>query len=458
MRNSLKKTYKQTIVNGLSPTFLGFIFFLVSALPFFLISIYGLPARSFPDEFATHFGLIAYIWILLSFLLSGRFKSISGKIGVDKTIRFHQFMAIVLGLFIFLHPYLYKLSISQPVPWDTTRQFSLLLSLPAFVSGMTAWIIVLALIITAFFRDDLPFRYETWRLLHGLGAVMVVIGSTIHVFDIGRYTNAIPAMQYLWITLIFLASLTLWRTYLVMPFLQKQRPFKVVSILPAAAKTWHLTITSNSKWKLNFTAGQFAWIKLKSSPLGLKENPFSISSAPSDLPDIRFTIKELGDTTNNIGTLKPDDIVYVDGPHGNFIIDDRKFAGIFMIAGGIGVAPMISIIREMANDKDTRPVKLIYGNRIQSQIAFQDELEKASKAINLDINYVLSEPPQDWQDKKGYIDKILLEQALLKINNPEQWLFILCGPSAMLEPAINTLKASGIPSHRIQYEKFSYFS
>ena len=458
MRYSLKEIYRNHIAKGLSPIFLAFSYFLISALPLILILFSGMPARPFPNEIATHFGLVAFIWIILSFLLSGRFKSISGKIGIDKTIRFHQFMAIILGIFIFLHPYLYTLPISYPVPWDTTRQLSLLLTFPAFVAGMIAWIVILSLIITALFRDSLPFSYETWRALHGLGAVIVVIGSTIHVFDIGRYTEAIPVMKYLWIGLIFFASLTLLRTYIILPFLQKRRPFRIVSVIPAAAKTWHLTITNNSKWKFNFSAGQFAWIKLKTSAHGLKENPFSISSSPSDLPNIRFTIKELGDTTNNIGSFKANDIVYIDGPHGHFIIDDKTFEGIFMIAGGIGVAPFISIIREMAHNKDNRPVKLLYGNRLQSQIAFQDELTEASKSINLDIDYVLSEPPKNWKGKKGFIDKELLKKSISKIDSPKQWLFLLCGPPAMTEAVIDTLHANGIQRDQIEYEKFSYFS
>ena len=104
MPYNLKLSYQNHIAKGLPPIFLAFAYFIVSALPLFLISLYGLPARTFPNEIATHFGLIAYIWIILSFLLSGRFKSISGKIGIDKTIRFHQFMAIVLGIFIFFTP------------------------------------------------------------------------------------------------------------------------------------------------------------------------------------------------------------------------------------------------------------------------------------------------------------------------------------------------------------------
>lgn len=458
MSRDLKTMYQATIKRGLPPAFLGCVYILISVLPIILIAMSGLPARVFPDELATYLGLFAYVWILLSFLLSGRFRAISGRIGIDKTMRYHQIMAVSLGIIIFAHPYLYTLSVAPAASWDSTQQFSISLTFIGFVAGMLAWIVVIGLIPMAIYRDELDFRYETWRLMHGITAVIVVVGGTIHVFDVGRYTNEIPALKFLWITLIVLASLTLWRTYLIIPLLQKSRPFKVVSNMPAAAKTWDLTIASNSKKKFEFIAGQFVWLKLKPPRFALEENPFSISSAPADLPNIRLTIKEAGDTTNKIGDVKAGDVVYVDGPHGHFMIDGRTFAGILMIGGGVGVAPMIGIIREMVANKDLRPVKLLYGNRTESQIAFKDELIEASKSINLDINFALAETPEGWQGHQGNIDKVLIEQVLQSIEKPQDWLFLLCGPPAMLDYNVDILNANGIKNHQIEYEKFSYLS
>lgn len=458
MSFNLKKMYQSKVAKGLPPVFLGLVYLLITVLPVILIMTSGLPARVLPDEIATYLGLFAYIWILLSFLLSGRFRVISGKIGIDKTMRYHQIMAVSLGVIVFLHPYLYTLSLTQSIPWESSRQFYLSLTFVGFVSGMLAWIVVLGLIPIAIYRDELDFRYETWRLIHGLTAVIVVIGGTIHVFDVGRYTNEIPALKFLWISLIVLASLTLWRTYLIIPLLQKSRPYKVVSNLPAAAKTWDLTIASNSKKTFNFTAGQFVWLKLKPPQFALEENPFSISSAPSDLPNIRLSIKEAGDTTNHLGDVKPGDVVYIDGPHGHFMIDGRTFAGILMIGGGIGVAPMIGIIREMVDAKDLRPVKLLYGNRTENQIAFKDELIEASKSINLEINFALAEAPEGWQGHQGNIDKVLIEKVLKTIEKPQDWLFLLCGPPGMLDYNVSILNANGINNHQIEYEKFSYLS
>ncbi len=451
-----RKQNQSNILDGLNPRLLLVLYLLVSALPLLLAFLQNKPLREFPNEFASAFGLIGFTWMLLSFLLSGRFRTISGKIGIDKTMRLHQLMALFLAGLILLHPYLYTLSINKGMPWDSTGQLSLNLPLSAFVTGMFAWILLPVLVLTALFRDQLPARYETWRCLHGVAALVVVAASLHHVLVAGRYSEDVM-MKVFWLGLIAFASLTLLRTYLIMPMLQKKRLFKVVSVIPAALKTWHITIEANENNNsgFQFKAGQFAWLKLQKAPYNLTEHPFSISSAPSDLPQLRFTIKQSGDFTNDIGNIKSGDNAYIDGPHGYFIIDDQKFDGIVMFAGGIGVAPMMSIILQMTQNKDTRPVKLLYGNRIESQIAFKDELQEASKLMNLDVDYVLSEPPQDWTGPTGFLDEAAIQIAL-DMPNPEKWLYLLCGPPVMLDSAVETLKLAGIPKQQIIFEKFSY--
>ncbi len=456
MKKDNKSIFKTRILEGLNPRLLLVFYLLISALPLFLAYLQNKPLREFPNEFASAFGLIGFTWMLLSFLLSGRFRTISGKIGIDKTMRLHQLMAIVLAVLILLHPYFYTLSINETLPWDSSAQFSLNLPLSAFITGMFAWVLLPVLVLTALFRDQLPYRYESWRGLHGLAALLLVAASLHHVLVAGRYSEDVM-MKVFWIGLITFASLTLLRTYLIMPFLQNRRLFKVVSVIPAALKTWHITIEANEKNNSNptFKAGQFAWLKLQDAPFNLTEHPFSISSAPSDLPQIRFTIKESGDFTSAIGKIKGGHNAYIDGPHGYFIIDDQKFEGIVMFAGGIGVAPMMSIIRQMAQEKDKRPVKLLYGNRIESQIAFKDELQEASRTMNLEVDYVLSDPPKDWKGSTGFLDEPAIQRAL-DMPNPEKWLYLLCGPPVMLDSAVETLRSAGIPKQQIIFEKFSY--
>jgi predicted ferric reductase len=99
----------------------------------------------------------------------------------------------------------------------------------------------------------------------------------------------------------------------------------------------------------------------------LTEHPFSISSAPVDRPRITFTIKESGDFTSRIRTIAPGTRAYLHGPHGNFTLTGRATKGIVFIAGGVGFAPIMGMLRQL---KAAHPLRLIYGNRVETQILY----------------------------------------------------------------------------------------
>ncbi len=439
---------------GLPASLAATAYLLISLSPLLIALLTGLPRRPGTDEIAAALGLLGLTWLLLSFLLSGRFRTISGRIGIDRTMRTHQLMAIILGALILLHPYLYTLPVGANLPWDDSRQHSLNLDTSTFITGMTAWILLPALILTAIFRDRLPCRYESWRLMHGIGAAIVALAAVHHALSAGRYSGQ-PALSVFWLGLIGIAALTPIRTYLVMPLLQSRRPWQVTAVKPAATRLWHITIKPARSFRFQFRAGQFVWLKLGPTPFTLTEHPFSISSSPTDLPTLRFTIKESGDFTRNIGNIPPGSRAFIDGPHGHFILDERQNKGIVFIVGGAGVAPVISIINDLAKKNFAEPVRLIYGNRVKSQILFQDELETAGEKLDLKIEYVLSEPPPDWTGKTGLLDTRLIKSTV-DPNHPEKWLYFLCGPPGMLRAAVRTLKSAGVPAKQITYELFSY--
>ena len=99
----------------------------------------------------------------------------------------------------------------------------------------------------------------------------------------------------------------------------------------ASLKIWELKLSPRGHSGLDYSAGQFAWINVGRSPFLLTENPFSISSAPGDGPQISFLIKELGDFTNGVGSIKPGTKTYLDGPHGTLTLGGRRATGFGLI-------------------------------------------------------------------------------------------------------------------------------
>ncbi len=137
------------------------------------------------------------------------------------------------------------------------------------------------------------------------------------------------------------------------------------------------------------------------------------------------------------------------------MVTGRREPGIALIAGGVGVAPLLGILRQLHLEGDQRPTTLLYGNRIAEQIVYQDELATLQSDHGTNVVHVLSEPPSIWTGNVGRIDAKLIEEVFSGAEI-KQWLFILCGPSAMMETAEDALISMGVPAYQILSERFSY--
>jgi len=438
----------------MNPRFLISIYLFIVLLPLGLSWMGGRPPRSAWDELASGAGMLAFAIILAEFLLSGRFRAVSTRIGMDVTMRFHQLLARSALVLALVHPYLYRAPFNPPYPWDVTRQLTLSTDVAGIVTGYLAWLLLPALVLLAIDRDQGGFRYETWRLMHGLGAVLTAGLILYHTLNSGRYSQD-PVLARVWIGLFLIALASLAFVYLVKPVLKLLSPWVVESVRPIGLKIWEVTIAPRGHKGLRYQAGQFVWLNIGRSAGSLNENPFSISSAPASGNRLQFVIKELGDFTRSLGQIAPGTHAYVDGPHGNLSISGRNEPGIALIAGGVGIAPLLGILRQLQHDNDPRPTALIYGNRVEAQIVYHNELQMLSRKHGTKIVHALYEPPENWAGHIGMCDADLIRRVF---NRPEmrQWLFILCGPPIMMEVAEETLIGMGVSATRILSERFNY--
>lgn len=439
----------------MSPVILFPFYLAVTFAPLMLAWLQGLPVRPVQDELATGLGMVAFSILLSEFVLSGRFKIISARMGMDVIMRVHQLAARAALLFVLVHPFLYATPmLNHPRPWDESGQLTLGLDVTTALTGITGWVLVLIIVLTSIWRDQLPFRYETWRLLHGVGAVMMAVAVTHHTLASGRY-SADPLLAGFWAVLLAVALGSLVKTYLLTPLYQLSRPYEVSSVRKLALKTWELTIRPDAGEAMAFVPGQFVWLNVGNSPFTLAENPFSISSARADRNQLQFIIKEVGDMTRSLPEVKPGTRAYIDGPYGNLTLEHRQAAGIALIAGGVGIAPLVSIARQLQADQDTRPLVIVYGNRVAEQIVYQGELQDLTKQPGSQLVHVVSEPRPDWRGLTGVIDADTLGRVFGS-RDVSGWLFLVCGPPVMLEVVETALKNLGVPAQQIVSERFYY--
>ncbi|MDY0125464.1 MAG: hypothetical protein RBS09_04615, partial [Anaerolineaceae bacterium] len=122
-------------------------------------------------------------------------------------------------------------------------------------------------------------------------------------------------------------------------------------------------------------------------------NPFSYSGSAEAGGSLRFSIKNLGDFTSTIPHMQKGQRVYVDGPYGTFNLDDPNMQkGLVLIAGGIGLAPVMSILNTLADRGDKRPTYVFYGDLNEDTALYADEFEQLKPKLNLAFVQVLEEP------------------------------------------------------------------
>jgi ferredoxin-NADP reductase len=143
--------------------------------------------------------------------------------------------------------------------------------------------------------------------------------------------------------------------------------------------------------------------------------------------------------------------VLIDGPHGSYRA--RRHAERFvLIAGGIGITPIISMLRSAADAGDRRPFVLVYGSLRWDEVTFREELDDLQQRLDLRVVHVLTEPPPAWTGEAGFIDSDLLARHLpADLGRCE---FFLCGPPPMLSAALDGLERLGVAPEHVHAEQF----
>ena len=142
----------------------------------------------------------------------------------------------------------------------------------------------------------------------------------------------------------------------------------------------------------------------------------------------------------------------VDGPSGEFYLPDDPGPGILLIAGGIGINPLMSMVRHVHQARDPVRTTLIYSAKTPPEFVFRDELEAIS-AENAGITtvFTVTDPrEQEWSGRVGRIDRSLLEELV----KPAGTTFYLCGPPGMPTELARVLVSVGAPIDSLRFEEW----
>jgi propane monooxygenase reductase subunit len=218
----------------------------------------------------------------------------------------------------------------------------------------------------------------------------------------------------------------------------------VVSNTPVTHDLRHLTIRTAEP--LRYFPGQYVDITVD----GVTRS-FSMAGTPA--PDrLEFVIKMYPDGafSQQLATLQPGAELELNGPYGVFTLRDGYSNDLIFVGGGAGLAPILSLLRALAESGSQRSIVFYYGARTAADLCFTDELTALGERLP-NFRYVPALSHADWEGEQGLItDVVKRNEGDLKEAHA-----YLCGPPPMVEAAMPLLEELGVPAQRIYYDKFT---
>lgn len=397
------------------------------------------------------FGLPAFMWFCIVLVLACRIRILDKLYGHDRVIIFHGYLAFSALLFALTHAIL-------KFKYFGLEGIQVLLGISSLVLYLTITIVTCLLMIHGLsnrsrilnsFRNYVQRKwgvdYSGLKFVHNGLSIAAALMVT-HVLMASSTNEKNSRIAMIWVFGLTGLSFYVYHK-LIRPLLLWRRSLYLRENRPLNGTVVELSIAPVPRSFANARAGQFAYIRLISSRCGWEEHPFTISSPPGS-SSISLTIKDLGNYTHSLKEVEQGTRVLLDGPYGIFNPRDLNCPHLF-VAGGIGITPFLSIIRDMDNKKINTPVTLVWSARSKNDFVHDDILRDIASR-NKWFRYV-SLVSDDGQ----FVTREILENLFDKNDFLKMQVFF-CGPDPMRRVLQKIMREAGLPRGAFHFERFAF--
>jgi predicted ferric reductase len=388
-------------------------------------------------------GVAGLSWFLLAMLLSIRFAGLDGPLGgMLRVWRIHHRLGAASLLLLLAHPVLLALAAAADSPAAVLATLTPPWSFWPLWAGWAALILAMVFLAPSFAFFGSP-DYQRWKALHALSAGAALLGI-VHALALSRLLSPAQAV-WLWGGLgAFAAFAFAWRKGLSRVL--SRRPYRITANRRLARGVVELTLEPQGR-PIAFEAGQFVYLTPLDPALAAgrgEEHPYSLSSAPRELPVLRIAIKDLGDASQALLDVAKGSLALIEGPYGRFLPPPGPEPALW-IGGGIGLTPFVSAARALPPADGVVDVDLVYCANDASRAYFLDELNDVARNVpGFRVH------PHFFEDE-GRLASGFLSQRVPDLARRRAY---ICGPQPLIELARQLLHASGVPRRHITCEEF----
>src|SRR5579883_312530 len=390
-------------------------------------------------------GLISAYLALVQVLLLSRLPWLERIAGFDRLTVWHRLNGKICLYLVLAHVVFITIGYAAADRVSIPREISALLNdYPGMVAATVGTALMIAVVVTSLVIVRRRLRYEAWYAVH-LSVYLGIALAWIHQVPTGNElaANLVAATYWTALYVVTAAFLVVFR--LVLPAWHLCRHgLRVSEVTVEGPGVVSLRISGRHLDRLGASAGQFFLWRFLSRGTWWESHPFSLSEAP-DGQSLRITVKDVGDFTRRIGAIPAGTRVIAEGPFGVFTDVVRRRDKVVLIAGGIGITPIRSLVEEMPGD-----LALIYRVVRERDIVFREELEALARKRGIKLYFVVGDHAAP--EAARLLSPEHLRELLPDIAEREVY---LCGPPPMMAVVERNVRDSGVPPLYIHSERFA---
>ena len=382
---------------------------------------------------------------LLGLLLVARITWIERAVGHDRLVSWHRKSAPYSLFLILIHVLLVAVGYAAN---DKVRVgveiWRLVTTYPWMLPAFVGFLAFMAAGISSYKRVRSKIKYETWWTIH-LYTYIAIAFSFMHQVLTGVMFIGHPLNRAYWTGLyIFVAvTIVIWR--IAIPLYKTLRfKLRVARVTVEAPGIISIHVSGRNLNKLKAEGGQFFNWRFLDGSRWYESHPFSLSAAPT-ANEMRFTVKDLGDHSRSLISVKPGVRVMIEGPYGTFTKhQSHKSRPILLIGGGVGITPIRALLEELPANRD---ISLIYRTSNEEGLIFLDEITDLAKRKNVRLHVLPG-------SRRLYpLDSTHLLKLVPNVQESEIY---ICGPTSLTELIRATARELGMPKNRVHSEIFEY--
>lgn len=402
-------------------------------------------------------GLIGLNLILVQLLLMGRNAFLNRLFGLDRLARWHRVIGHTSFDFIVAHVTLIIIGYMQMLHLSVARIPNLILQTRDILMATVAFVMLVLVVVTSIRAARRAMRYESWFYIHLYVYLAIALSIPHEIFD-GHDFIGHPVTQVYWGTFYVLAIGTLVFFRVVTPLYSFGKyDLRVADVVEENHEVVSIYLEGRNLEDLRAQSGQFFIWRFLCSGQWWQAHPYSLSAAPpSEMPPnmardwLRITVKDLGRGSGELLNVPIGARVIAEGPFGVFTAARRLNRRVLLIAGGIGITPIRSLLEGLPARKGD--ITLIYRATSEEDLIFMDELEELARLRSAELILVMGSRKEYPARAQPLGPKHL---RTLVPDLPHRDVYV-CGPEAMTHRVLKALKYVGLKETQIHYESFAF--